>query len=363
VANHDHGYKKLFSHPEMVEDLLREFVHEDWVTRLDFSTLEKVPSTFLSRKKMLKRESDVIWRLRWQGEEDRWLYVYLLLEFQSKVEPFMAVRMMTYLGLFYESLIRQHHLTPEGRLPPVLPLVLYNGNVRWGAAQDVSELVETVPGLKRYQPQLRYCLLDSGRIAVSELEALQSLAAMLFRLERSRGPEDLLTIFPELLRSLEDPALAELRQAFATLLREVLLPARIPGVEIPEMADLQEVNVMLAENVVEWTREWERKGLEKGLQEGRQKGLQEGLEEGLQKGLQEGLEEGLQKGLQEGRQEGIEQTISALRRVLLAKLEERFGALPDAVRQRVESLGSIEELAELVSRQATAPSLVSLGLT
>src|SRR6185503_17132957 len=42
VADHDNGYKMLFSHPEMVADLLRGFVREDWVKELDFSTLEKV---------------------------------------------------------------------------------------------------------------------------------------------------------------------------------------------------------------------------------------------------------------------------------------------------------------------------------
>lgn len=39
--NHDHSYKLLFTHPEMVADLLRGFVREDWVAELDFSTLEK----------------------------------------------------------------------------------------------------------------------------------------------------------------------------------------------------------------------------------------------------------------------------------------------------------------------------------
>jgi len=29
--DHDHSYKNLFSHPEMFADLLRGFVHEEWV--------------------------------------------------------------------------------------------------------------------------------------------------------------------------------------------------------------------------------------------------------------------------------------------------------------------------------------------
>ncbi len=42
MAEHDNGYKLLFSHADMVADLIRGFVHEDWVRNLDFSTLEKV---------------------------------------------------------------------------------------------------------------------------------------------------------------------------------------------------------------------------------------------------------------------------------------------------------------------------------
>jgi hypothetical protein len=34
VADHDNSYKLLFSHAEMVADLLRGFIREDWVRRL-----------------------------------------------------------------------------------------------------------------------------------------------------------------------------------------------------------------------------------------------------------------------------------------------------------------------------------------
>ena len=87
---------------------------------------------------------------------------------------------------------------------------------------------------------------------------------------------------------------------------------------------------MLAERVVEWTQEWEQAGFEKGLQQGIAK--------------------------------EAEKTVEMLRAKLLAKLEEFFGVLPEGVRQRVGSFGSAEELADLLSRSGTAPSLASLGL-
>ncbi|MEA2601517.1 MAG: hypothetical protein QOF89_2509 [Acidobacteriota bacterium] len=60
AARHDHGYKRLFSHPEMVADLLRGFVHEDWIRELDFSTLERYPGSYTTRKLRSRRESDVV---------------------------------------------------------------------------------------------------------------------------------------------------------------------------------------------------------------------------------------------------------------------------------------------------------------
>jgi hypothetical protein len=42
---HDPGYKLLFAHARMVEDLLRGFVPEAWVRGLDFATLERVSTS------------------------------------------------------------------------------------------------------------------------------------------------------------------------------------------------------------------------------------------------------------------------------------------------------------------------------
>jgi predicted transposase/invertase (TIGR01784 family) len=328
-VNHDNGYKLLFSHAEMVEDLLRGFVKGSWVKQLDFSTLEKVGGGYVSDD-LRHRESDVVWRVRWRKK--RWLYIYILLEFQSTVDPFMAVRVMTYVGLLYQDLIRRKLLTPGGKLPPVLPLVLYNGHTAWSAAQDVADLVEAVPGgLEQYRPQLRYCLLDEGRIAETGLESLRNLAAALFRLEKSRSPEDVQQVLAALGEWLKEPQHAELQRAFTVWLVQVLLPARMPGAVIPAIVDLQEVKSMLAERVIEWTREWKQ--------------------------------EGYQEGRQEGRQEGIERSLTALRGVLLRRLEGRFGPLPKTIAEQVEAVASLEKMGELLAESAVVPSLAALGLT
>ena len=112
---HDNSYKLLFTHPEMVTDLLKGFVHEPWLEHCGFSTLEKMGGSYITDD-IRDREDDIIWRIRY-GEE--WLYVYLLLEFQSGIDHFMAVRIAGYISLLYQDLIRSQKFTSKDLLPPV----------------------------------------------------------------------------------------------------------------------------------------------------------------------------------------------------------------------------------------------------
>jgi hypothetical protein len=357
MADHDHSYKLLFSFPQMVADLLRGFIHEPWVRDLDFSTLEKVGASGVGDD-LTGREGDVIWRLRWG--KDRWLYVYLLLEFQSTVDPFMAVRAMTYVSLLYQQLIREKTLSPDGRLPAVLVIVLYNGVAPWRAAQDVLDLVGPVPGgLEQYRPQLRYLVLDERRLADSELASVRNLAAALFRLEKSQGPDEVQRLVGALVEWLGEEEQAGLRQAFGTWLSRVFLPVRLPGVWVPEVMDLKEVKSMLAENVVEWTQQWKEEGFQQGLERGLEQGLERGLEQGLERGLEQGLERGLEQGLEQGLERGLEQARSAL----IEALGQRFGPVPDVVRKRIRAIGSFQEIVALSARAATASSLDALRLS
>jgi hypothetical protein len=241
--DHDHSYKLLFSHREMVADLLQGFVIADWVRAVDFATLERVHSSHISTD-LRERDDDILWRVRWQHS---WLYVYLLLEFQSTVDKYMAVRIQTYVGLLYEGLMRSGQLTPGGGLPPVVPIVLYNGRGPWTAALDVAELIDAMPGgLVAYRSRQPYVLIDEARASDSALAAGQNLAAALFRLEQSRTPADVQRVLAALVAWLQDPAHESVRRAFTVWLKRVLLPGRLPTVSIPEVQDLAEMHTMLA---------------------------------------------------------------------------------------------------------------------
>lgn len=324
--NHDGSYKQLFSHPEMVAELLRGYVREPWVDQLDFSTLEKVNGHYVSDD-LRQRSDDVVWKIRLGP---RWLYLYLLLEFQSEVDPFMAVRILTYIGLFYQDLIKQGLVGKT--LPPVLPIVVYNGRDRWSAATELAKLIEPVPdALRGYQANAHYWLLDEGRWPEEDLTADNPVTGLLL-LERSRAPGDLLCALNLLLERLNAPEYRLLRRAFAAWMRQVLLPSRFPGQDFPEITELDEVRDMLAERVQEWTEDWKQKGLEEGRKKGREEGRKEGREEGREEGMHLGET-----------------------RVFLHLLTLKFGQPPDAVCEKIRAADE-ETLLTWSARVLTAES-------
>jgi len=165
------------------------------------------------------------------------------------------------------------------------------------ALRELVGLPEDTP-LWRYQPDMRYHIVDEGAFSEDDLAARDTLAALLFRLEASPDPERVVVLADAVLAWFgRHSGFDGLRPLFAELLGGLMGPLA-PGVRVPE--ELLEVRNMLASRAEDWKRQW----------------------------LQEGHLKGQMVGRLEGRLEGE----AAL---LLRLLERRFGALPAEVRDRV----------------------------
>ena len=257
---HDAAYKLLFSFPEMVRDLLAGFVPAEWIEALDLSTLERWPGSHVSDD-LRQRHQDRVWRVRLR---DRWLYVLVLLEFQSTVDRTMAVRILAYTALLYQDLLR----ASSGPLPPVFPIVLYHGSERWTAAEEVAGLAAS-PGefLASYQPSQRYFLLDVGGYTGALPEG-RNLVAALIRLQRSRSQEDVESVLGALGEWLSEPGTEGLRQALGEWMRRVYVPEWCTEAASPVAESRWEEGTMLRERVKEWTVQWMEEGRAEGRVEG-----------------------------------------------------------------------------------------------
>jgi flagellar biosynthesis/type III secretory pathway protein FliH len=111
----------------------------------------------------------------------------------------------------------------------------------------------------------------------------------------------------------------DFQRSVQTWLAQVVLPARFPGVQVPEVRNLKEMHSMLEENM----RKWARQEKEEAWREGRQEGAHE---------------------------------------MLLSQMEARFGLIPEEVRRSVQEIRDTEELKELGKRLLSAASLSDLRL-
>ena len=150
--------------------------------------------------------------------------------------------------------------------------------------------------------------MDEGAFPEDDLARRDALPALLFRLEGSPDPEQVVVLADALLAWFRrHPGFEGVRSVFAELLGAIMEPLA-PGVRVPE--ELLEVRNMLASRAEDWKRQW--------LQEGELKGRQEGEQRGRQKGEAA---------------------------ILLRQLERRFGALPGWASERIATAdtGSLEE--------------------
>jgi predicted transposase YdaD len=321
---HDSGYKRLFTHPKMVQDLLRSLIGAPWVEDLDFEKLEDAANSLIGEG-LQRREGDMVLRISWKTGSDA-VYLTLLLEFQSSPDKWMIVRALQYLALIYDGLIRRRMV--QDKLPPVLVIVLYNGAEPWAHPTALADLIGLPQGstLWAFQPALRLRLLDERHIAPADLP--EGLTAVVVGSEQAGTPDE----FRRLLRALQALLSEEDQSLWRDLMTwwwKVLSVAH--SVPMPPLPDSPTEIQLMIENRF---KAWEEDVRQQSLQEGRQQGLQEGIQKGFQHGLQEGLQEGRQEGRQEGAVEGRRE---ALRQMLTQAYAARFGETPHEVKAAIDA--------------------------
>ena len=79
-------------------------------------------------------------------------------------------------------------------------------------------------------------------------------------------------------------------------------------------------------------------------------------EQGFKKGKAVGLEKGKDLGFRKGKTEGKAEAVDRMRRMVLQRIERRFGAVPEPIEAKVRAISSIEALGRLLEK---VPSLQS----
>ena len=193
-------HKFAYGHDVLFADLLR-LVSPALAAELDFTRAELLPTALVSAggSRMKQRYGDMMWRVprRRDASDDAPVDLIAVIEFQSTVDQGMATRMRDYCRMLRESPAVRGREEPP---PPVLPLLVYNGNPRWTAPGAVTELPTWSSKAQRtlapFQ-QWDYVLLSlQQQLEVDDKLShlpLANRSAATMRLQMENTPADLVT--------------------------------------------------------------------------------------------------------------------------------------------------------------------------
>jgi predicted transposase/invertase (TIGR01784 family) len=271
VTNHDSWYKKLFSDPRVVEDLLTDFVKEKFVSDLDFSSLKKLNTSFVSPE-FKNREADVIYEIQSHGQST---YIYLLIEFQSTVDRFMALRMGSYVFQFHQEVQR---LSKSKYLQPVFPILIYNGDDPWTAPESFGKLLVKTAIPKKYLPEFRYYKIAINEIPKRELVRIRNAVAAVFYIENS-SIEEIAQNRRELVELLKGIFAREGAIIVNSIVQWMQTLQKIPksAKTITTIKDIAEVATMFETRTKKYEERVFNAGIEKGIEQGIEKGIEEGM--------------------------------------------------------------------------------------
>lgn len=267
---HDQLFKETFSHTENAVGFFQNYLPPELRDRLAWDTLKLQPGNYTDEA-MRGSESDLLYTVQIDQQP---ALLYCLFEHQSTPDSWMPLRLLRYIIGIWDQCRKQN---PSAKtLPPVLPLVLFQGGATWTTDLSLSKLIDIPDGLAAYQPEFRHLLVDLNHINSDALKGSVIIQAVLLALKASRhGLGDALPRLFQLLGELADenstlPILRTVLKYICIVDNDTDLTEYIKQVEAVRKPKLKEEAMTIAEQLIT-----------KGQQQGRQEELREDIKDVL----------------------------------------------------------------------------------
>lgn len=241
--------------------------------------VQKISGEWIDERRLINRGNDIAWLCgEKRGTQEAKFIV--LTEFQTSPDPIMSLRLATYSCLLYEDIYRNSK-PRTGKMPKVLPVVIYNGRRKWREPLSIQTLIEREPiEIKGFQLKYKIRVIDQLHMPDDQIPDPDNLMGLLIRIERSNNIQSAVTWIRKLDSRLKEMREFQLQRSVVSWLTESFLPTRIPDISLRELQTIEEITMSMENNTMSWSSYYIAEGRKKGLKEGRKAGLKLGREEG-----------------------------------------------------------------------------------
>lgn len=188
---HDKGYKRVLTKKKHFIHMMRKYIDTSLGERILEEDLELIDKEFIP-KDFKEREADIIYKAKLM---DREVIFYVLLELQSSVDYTMPFRLLMYMTELEKRIFGLEDIhtrnKKEFKLPPIVPIVLYNGISNWNVARSFSEYTEATWVSDGYTIDFKYFFLDLKEKAKELLTSTNTLIDNIFILDQACSTEEL----------------------------------------------------------------------------------------------------------------------------------------------------------------------------
>ena len=192
---HDKGYKRIFSVKKNFLDFIKKYVGFDWMLDLTVDDIELVNKEFVTDQ-FDTYESDLVYKIHLRGlsrESVEEVYIFFLQEMQSKNDFTMPFRLLVYMTAiwmdFFKNTDEKRRKRKDYRLPPIIPLVLYNGAPDWTAPLHFKDKVAHSDRFNGYVCDFEYILINVCKLDRGEIKKRNTLIDNILLADQFRTKE------------------------------------------------------------------------------------------------------------------------------------------------------------------------------
>lgn len=257
---HDQYFRAVFSRPHIAKGFLTNFLSAEMLREINPDSLEATQESFVDED-LKPHHSDLL--LRFEQADGESGFVYILLEHKSYADRRVALQILRYVMRIWEKFSN----TQSGKLPPVLPIVVYHGEKNWTISREFADLVKNAEKFGDFIPNFRYGLWDLSDFDADEIKSEIFLRVVVLVMQNIYDEEfaEKVDELWQLYRLKEE---AETIEFLAITVRYILAANRYVSNE--------DIRQSLRRVLPEWeerimttaTREWIQKGIEQGIERG-----------------------------------------------------------------------------------------------
>lgn len=278
---HDKFFKETLGDIETTKNFLRNYLPAEILDIIDIDSISAEKDSFIDEE-LKELFSDLLFKTFINGKEG---YIYFLFEHKSYLSERTPLQLLKYMIAIWEQVI--HSRNRNGRLPIIIPLVVYHGEDKWNIGVRFKEMIEGIDDLpekvKKYIPNYEYLLYDLSIYGDEKIKGEVKLRIFLEMLRAifNKDFDEFMQTFERSIEALEKLESQEKGIDYFETLVKYIMNAR-NDINIEDVyKSVKRISLERSEEIMTIAEQLIEKGIEKGIIEGKRKTAKNLLSLGL----------------------------------------------------------------------------------